>query len=46
MNNPKLGLEEFGERLKVDAVYARAQLEKGAEGTPHIQACVGYQSQR
>lgn len=30
--------------LSKDALYARAQLEKGAEGTPHYQACVGYKT--
>lgn len=34
------------EVLKKDALYARGQLEKGAEGTPHFQACVGYKQPR
>lgn len=41
-NNPDEALEEFHSVLKRDAVYARAQLERGEEGTPHFQACVGY----
>ena len=35
-NNPAETLEEFMEVLKKDALYARGQLEKGAEGTPHF----------
>lgn len=41
-NNPKESLEEFFIELCKGARYARCQLEIGAEGTPHIQACVGY----
>jgi len=41
-NNPNETLEEFMLVLKKDALYARAQLEKGETGTPHFQACVGY----
>lgn len=35
-NNPDETLEEFMNVLKKDAVYARAQLEKGDSGTPHF----------
>lgn len=41
-NNPEETLEEFMNVLKKDAVYAKGQLEKGENGTPHFQACVGY----
>ena len=41
-NNPKVNLTEFMDTLKRDAVYARVQLEKGENETPHFQACVGY----
>lgn len=42
MNNPTETLEEFLGVLKrlPGAVAARAQLERGAEGTPHFQWCV------
>ena len=46
MNNPKASLEVWFATLKCEAVYARAQLEKGENGTPHFQACVGYKSKR
>jgi len=37
-NNPKETPEEFLAVLKrLDAVCARVQLEKGEEGTPHLQ---------
>lgn len=42
MNNPNCSLNEFFERLSHEAKFARAQLERGKEGTPHFQACVGY----
>ena len=35
-NNPKETLEEFMGVLSKDAKYARAQLEKGEQGTPHF----------
>lgn len=44
MNNPKLTLQEFSDLLCKDSVYSRCQLEKGENGTPHIQACVGYKN--
>lgn len=42
MNNPTIALEEFLRVLKAlpHAIAARAQLEKGEEGTPHFQWCV------
>jgi len=46
MNNPTMPMEEWFALLKRDALYARVQLEKGEEGTPHFQACVGYKSNR
>jgi len=42
-NNPTETLEDFMGKLKVNARYARVQLEKGKEGTLHFQACVGYE---
>lgn len=46
VNNPKQTIQEFFELLRKDAVFARVQEERGAEGTHHYQACVGYKSQR
>lgn len=42
MNNPTVNLTEWFDRLKHGAKYARAQLELSESGTPHFQACVGY----
>lgn len=38
LNNPKIGTEEYLSAIhdKLKAVYTCGQLEKGAEGTPHI----------
>jgi len=47
VNNPEETLEVFMAKLSNHgAVYARAQLEKGDNGTPHFQACVGYARDR
>lgn len=47
-NNPTSNLTEFMDRLKIDAVYARCQMERGdnGAGTLHYQACVGYSTER
>lgn len=39
LNNPEVSCQDFLESLfnKMNAVYVVGQLEKGAEGTPHIQ---------
>lgn len=42
-NNPQNTLQEFLDMISKGAKYARVQLERGAEGTPHFQACVGYE---
>ena len=34
------------DRLFIEAVYARASLEQGENGTPHFQAAVGYANAR
>jgi len=39
-NNPKMTLQEYMAAWEKDVVYMNAQLEKGKEGTPHIQAYV------
>lgn len=42
LNNPKIDVSELKEIVvKLGFTYFRGQLEKGAEGTPHIQACFG-----
>lgn len=42
-NNPTVSLDTFLEALQQNgAVYARAQEELSESGTPHFQACVGY----
>lgn len=43
-NNPPESLAEFIQRLEnlPNKLYGRAQLEKGEEGTMHIQWCVGF----
>jgi len=47
MNNPTVTLEEFLDKLRGNnATYARAQHERGAEGTSHYQAVVGYSIER
>jgi len=40
-------LREFFDELKVGCLYARAQEERGGRaGKLHVQACVGYRTQR
>jgi len=39
-NNPKITLQEYVDLLTPHTVYMNAQLEKGKEGTIHIQAYV------
>jgi len=42
INNPKYDIHEFIERAKAQQFkYARAQLERGESGTPHIQGFIG-----
>jgi len=45
-NNPPYNLTEFFDLLKVGAVYARCQYERGESGTYHYQACVGYDKEK
>ncbi len=45
-NNPSETLTDWFDKLKAGALYARAQLEEGKQGTPHFQACVGYKAPR
>lgn len=44
LNNPKIEAKDFLESWfkKANAVYVVGQLEKGAEGTPHIQYFVNF----
>lgn len=47
MNNPKLDIHGFKEVVeKLGFTYGRMQLEKGENGTPHIQACFGGKQYR
>lgn len=43
-NNPTESLEEFESVLKHQADYWACQYEKGAQGTKHFQACMGYKN--
>lgn len=47
VNNPDVTVSEFLQRAKQQGCIAGvAQLEKGASGTPHIQATVSFATQR
>lgn len=44
-NNPSKSLEDYGEHLKTKARYFKIQMEKGAQGTEHIQGVVWFRNQ-
>ncbi len=47
VNNPKYDIHGFLDLIKTAGfTYCRAQLEQGANGTKHIQACFGGKSTR
>lgn len=47
-NNPDVATEEYLERIHriTGAVYTVGQLEKGKEGTPHIQFFMNFKNQQ
>jgi len=45
-NNPTESLTDWFRKFEVDTTYARAQAEKGENGTLHFQACCGFKKDR
>ena len=44
-NNPTVSLQLYADLIKPKAKYFKIQLERGAEGTPHIQGVIKFTSQ-